>query len=66
MDTLLRLTAEKEEKVRQEQNDIHSGKLAKLGIFEQVNTKYVNKRERGIEKRVEMADQIFNLSTREL
>ena len=68
MDMLLNLTREKTEQIRSEQLRIHKHKLAKIGIFDRVDSKYVNMRRRGMDKKesVELADPIFNLSARTL
>jgi hypothetical protein len=68
MDILLKLTKEKLEKVRQQQKEIHNGKLANLGIFDQRDNKFVNLNRRGPEKikPVELANPVFNLSSRTL
>ena len=66
MDMLLRLTKEKRDQIREVQNESNTSKLAQLGILEPVDSKYVNKSRRGIDKieTVELADPIFNLSSR--
>ena len=68
MDELIRLSNAKREKIRRELNKIHNNKLAKLGIRERIDSKFINKDRRGINKRenVEMADPIFNLSSKHL
>lgn len=67
MDELLKLSNEKIDKIREEQKSKHVCKLAKLGIFDHASNKNVSRR-REMDKmaKVEMADQVFNLSNRTL
>ena len=51
IDELIRLSNAKKEKIRQELNKTHKNKLAKLGIQERIDSKFVNKDRRGINKR---------------
>lgn len=68
MDALIELSNAKIEKIRRELSELHTKKLAELGIQERIDSKFVNKNRRGIDRRekVEMADPIFNLSSRQL
>ena len=51
MDALIRLSNAKKRKIRRELDKIHTSKLAKLGIREHIDSKFVNKDRRGIRVR---------------
>ena len=68
MNLLLKLINEKIAIVTREVKAIHEAKLLALGIQQQINTQFVNKRRQRIKKReaVKLVEPIFNLSSREL
>lgn len=68
IDTILALEREKISKMRAELAETHKRKLSKLGVIDIPDDRHVSKRRGGLDKveEVDMADAIFNLSTREL
>lgn len=66
MNLLLEITKAKEEQIRRSDNERYTKQLAALGIEIPIDSKFVNKNRRGLNKKedVEMAEPIFNLSSR--